>query len=125
MKRLKYILILSTFLLLGCKYNLSKLPKDLLYQYDHDIRYEFSNNDTLVIDIKNHLKCPMRIWIQSKDDQVKSYFREINPITLHPLRDTVLAVKIAGVKIKELNFASRFGDINKKVNNRSLVSNDL
>ncbi len=110
---MKYLTILTTFLLIGC--NLSKLPKERLYQYSLNTSYEFTNNE-LNIKLSNTLQCPMRIWIQSKDVKIKTFFNDINPVILEPLQDTIINVQIEGVEVKELSFASRFGNISKKVN---------
>lgn len=110
---MKYVTILITILLLGC--NSAKLPKERLYQYKLKASYEFTK-DELEVKLGNTLRCPVRIWIQSEDAQVKEYFNAINPIVLKPLGDTIINLEIQGVEIQKLNFASRFGDVSEKVN---------
>jgi len=109
---MRFLSILVIVFLLGC--SLSKLPKEKLYQYELNNSYEF-NDHKLKVQLGNTLKCPMRIWIQSKDAKIKAYFNKINPIILRPLHDTVINVEIQNVEIKELHFASRFGDVNEVV----------
>jgi murein DD-endopeptidase MepM/ murein hydrolase activator NlpD len=114
---MKYLLILTILIFLGCSYR--NPPKEKLYQYELKNRYEF-NGDELKVELVNTLKCPMRIWVQSSDDKIKTHFDRINPFTLGPLEDTLIKVKLKNVKIKEVHFASRFGDTSEVVVNRKV-----
>lgn len=108
---MKYIIPIF-FLILGCQ--VMHVPEQRLSQYDLDHRYEFSDNQLNVF-LNNSLKCPVRIWVQSNDTLLSTFFDQINPITLRALMDTVLEYKVNNVKIRELNFASRLGDVNEMV----------
>lgn len=114
---MKYLSLLSILIFLGCSNR--KLPTERLYQYDHDHCYEF-NGDELKVELVNTLRCPMRIWIQSDDDSIGAHFDTINPFTLGPLQDTLITAVISGVQIKEVHFASRFGDVNEVVDIRKV-----
>lgn len=100
-------------LLVGC--NAAKLPKERLSQYELDNSYKFTD-DGLEVHLHNTLYCPVRIWVQPEDTLLKSHFDQINPITLPPLRDTIIKVETKEATIKEVAFASRLGDTSKKIN---------
>lgn len=110
---MKYISIL-VFIILFVACNEAKIPKVKKYQYELDLNYEF-NNDELVVNLRNTLKCPIRIWGQPQDENLEAYFNEINPLTLGPLGDTSISIVAIDIKNKELTFASRFGDVQQKV----------
>jgi len=114
---MKYVAILIPFLFVSCSF--SKLPEEKLSQYSLNNSYQF-NNDHLTIKLGNTLRCPMRIWVQSDDDKIKAYFEALNPIVLKALTDTLIKVEIQDVAIKEIHFASRFGDVNNTVNSRKM-----
>ncbi len=113
---MKYLTILTILILLGCS---CRNTPGKIYQYELNNNYEF-NGDELKINLSNTLRCPIRIWVQSKDDQIKGHFNEFNPITLGPLKDTLIRVSIKDVKVKEVHFASRLGDIHEIVNERKV-----
>jgi hypothetical protein len=62
----------------------------------------------------------MRIWVQSDDEKIKKHFDRVNPFTLGPLEDTLIKVKLKNLELKEVHFASRFGDTSEIVVNRKV-----
>jgi hypothetical protein len=109
---MKYFSIFILLLLTGCI--AAKLPEERLNQYQLDNSYEF-NNDRLNVYLNNTLQCPVRIWVQPEDYQLKSYFDQINPITLQSLGDTIIEVATTDTVLKKITFASRLGDTSKLI----------
>lgn len=114
---MKYLIPLTLLIFSGCSKKV--LPKQKLPPYELNNSYEFKG-DELNIELGNTLRCPMRIWVQSNDEKIRVHFEKNNPITLGPLEDTLITVEIQNVKVKEVHFASRFGDITDTVNNRKV-----
>lgn len=109
---MKYISILLISLLLGCI--APNIPKEKLSQYIFEPDYKFAEGK-LQVNMTNTLMCPMRIWVQSEDPTIASYFKDINPVLLRPQTDTIIVADIDSVKTKELVFAFRLGDDKKTV----------
>ncbi|PNQ72642.1 hypothetical protein C1T31_10870 [Hanstruepera neustonica] len=114
---MKYWTIFIMIFLLGC--NFRNIPKEKIFQYELNNSYKF-NGDELKIELGNTLRCPMRIWVQSNDKEINEYFNKINPVILGPLKDTIIKMDIKKIEVKEVHFASRFGDINKIVNDKKV-----
>lgn len=114
---MKYFSFFTILLFTG--YSCKMLPKEKLYQYELNNSYEFKG-DKLEVQLVNTLRCPMRIWVQSNDDKINTYFDRVNPFTLGPLEDTLIKVKLKNVELKEVHFASRFGDTSEIVINRKV-----
>jgi hypothetical protein len=114
---MKYSLFFTILLIAG--YSCKTLPTEKLYQYELNNSYEF-NGDELEVELVNTLRCPMRIWVQSNDEKIKTHFDRVNPFTLGPLEDTLIKVKLKNVELKEVHFASRFGDTSEIVVNRKV-----
>jgi len=109
---MKYIILILLFLS-GCR--TAELPKERFSQFRLNINYEFQESE-LSINLKNPLHSPVRIWVQSEDIGLKSYFDKINPITLSPLKDSLLTINVSDIEIRELHFAARLGDTSKQIN---------
>ncbi len=114
---MKYLIPLTLLIFGGCSKKV--LPKQTLSPYELNNSYEFKG-DELSIELANTLRCPMRIWVQSNDEKIRAHFKKNNPITLGPLEDTLITLQIQNVKVNEVHFASRFGDITDTVNNRKV-----
>lgn len=114
---MKYLSFLVILLMAG--YSCKTLPKEKLPQYHLNNSYTFNGNE-LTVELVNTLRCPMRIWIQSDDDHIKTHFNQINPFTLGPLEDTLIKVNLKNVALKEVHFASRFGDTSETVTNQKV-----
>lgn len=96
----------------GC--NTSKVPTAQISQYELVNKYKLEN-DKLEVYIQNTLRCPVRFWIQPKDIKLKRHFDTLNPITLKPLKDSTITVKVNNLKKEEITFASRLGDTNQLI----------
>lgn len=106
---MKYIALSFLVLMIGC--NTARIPKAQLSQYELNHIYKFEN-DSLKVFLKNTLHCPVRIWIQPQDKELKTYFDQINPILLGSLTDSIITVETNTAE-KEIYFASRLGDPNR------------
>ena len=109
---MNYFSFFTLLLIVG--YSCKTIPKEKLNQYEHYHSYQFKG-DELELELVNTLKCPMRIWVQSNDDQIKNHFDQVNPFTLGPLKDTLVKVKLKNIEVKEVHFASRYGDTSEIV----------
>lgn len=105
-------ILLISLLFWSC--HLARIPKEKLPPYQLGTDYEF-RGDSLIVELSNPLRCPMRIWIQAEDQELKNHFRSINPINLAPLQDTQIVTTDLSTENREINFASRFGDIHERV----------
>lgn len=114
---MKLISILFAGLLISCQS--SKLPTERYTQYDFHKSYSLEQNN-LQIKLDNPLKCPLRVWIISADENLQLKLSKTNPIELGPLRDTLLTFKNVNQIEGEITFASRLGSISKKVKNNKL-----
>lgn len=110
-KNMIYFLVII-FLFLGCKSN--SLPTILYTQYKLEQRISFKN-DTLKIDLKNPLQCPLRIWVFSSDTDLQNKFNQLSPITLKSKSDTVLTFVHIKKFDEQIKFSSKLGDISKKI----------
>lgn len=109
---MNYRFFLGLFLIMGCQ--AGKLPKERLKQYELEMACEFREGET-EISLKNTLKCPVRIWIKSAHPPLNRYLEQMNPISLGPLRDTLLLIGNADPEKRELQFASRLGDTSEAI----------
>lgn len=110
----KIITILLTLtLLVGCK-TVTLLPSEKYsqYQYEKSVTYE---NETLNINLKNPLGCPLRIWIFSSNNELQTKLKTILPITLESKSDTIISFGNIKIFNEELKFNSRLGSMKKIV----------
>lgn len=99
-------------ILAGC--TSSKVPTQRLLQYEYDKSYAYFEN-RVEIDIKNPLKCPLRIWISCADNELQKKLNLSNPIVLMAESDTTLVYESQSDKQSEITFASRLGDVRKEI----------
>ncbi|MAY83309.1 MAG: hypothetical protein CMP59_04170 [Flavobacteriales bacterium] len=112
--RAKHVLIILSFIFFeAC--NMTKLPEEKLYQFSLDSDIEITDQ-ALKIQFKNPLKCPIRIWIQSDDPEIKSFFQDLLPLRMQAESDTNLVYEIKGLEAEDLRFAVRLGNDQEKVN---------
>lgn len=105
-----YLLIIAVTI--GCQS--SKLPSKRYSQYQYHTSYTLDKNE-LKVELGNPLNCPLRVWIQSSDKDLKSYLDKINPIELEPTSDTLLIIPNINKLDSKINFASRLGSLSKKI----------
>jgi murein DD-endopeptidase MepM/ murein hydrolase activator NlpD len=109
---------ISAFLVLlivafGCK-TANVLPSEKFSQYEYTKSLTY-DNETLKIELKNPLECPLRIWIFSSDSDLQSKLSEIAPIILEGKSDTVLYFRNIQKFNDELKFSSRLGSLKKNI----------
>src|SRR6476469_22481 len=78
--------ILAMVLAIGCSQN-NKLPQEKYYQFDYSANYS-CNNDTLKVEVKNPLNCPLRISISSPDKSLLDIVNKFGTLTLKEKSDT-------------------------------------
>ena len=117
MKQL-YICLILLLAITGC-WQTSQL-EELAFQYQTGSKYELKDS-LLKVYIFNPLKCPLRIWVQSENKEVTQFFDAKNPILLNSGKDSVFNLTLKPTKKFEIDFASRFGDIEQKIKNEKVV----
>jgi murein DD-endopeptidase MepM/ murein hydrolase activator NlpD len=100
-------------LIIGCSPK-NKLPKEKYYQFDYTANY-FYNNDTLKIELKNPLNCPLRISITSPDSSLHDIVNKFATVTLKEKTDTAITYYLKVKKGFTLEFNSLLGDLNKAI----------
>lgn len=96
----------------GC--NAIQLPIEKYHQYEYTKSYTFEN-DTLNIELKNPLRCPLRVWIFTSNKDLQKKLNQSLPILLETLSDTILTYTDIYNFDKKLHFASRLGSTSKKI----------
>ncbi len=104
--------IILILLLWACGCVSSKLPTKYYSHYSYGSSYSFKNN-TLTIELKNPLLCPLRVWVKSNDTNLRSKLDSINPIVLKPNNDTIIRLVNLTNNDVELTFTSLLGDPSK------------
>ena len=105
------IILLTLTLLIGCK-TVALLPSEKYsqYEYEKSLTYE---NETLNINLKNPLECPLRIWLSSSNDELQIKLNKISPITLESKSDTIISFDNIKKFNEEIKFSSRLGSMKK------------
>jgi murein DD-endopeptidase MepM/ murein hydrolase activator NlpD len=104
--------ILTALLTISCSKN--KLPKDKYYQFTFSAKYSY-NNDTLKVEIKNPLNCPLRISFSSPEKSVRDIVEKFDTLTLKEQTDTSVSYYLKGQKQINLKFISEIGDAHKEI----------
>ncbi|WP_282125440.1 M23 family metallopeptidase [Marinifilum flexuosum] len=112
MQRLIYTIGI-TALMMGCSL-MNKFPSENYYQFSYYRNY-YQQNDSLIFEIQNPLKCPLRVSISSKDKELKQLVNLFDTITLKENSDTLLKFYFPFEKDLEINFRSVFGSLNKEI----------
>jgi len=105
---------LITLFLLAISCESLKLPTEVVHQYEYSKSYRLENNQ-LKIEIKNPLYCPLRVWMFHDNKELQNRFSQINPIELQSRSDTVLVFYNVDKIENGVNFSSRLGSLNKKI----------
>jgi len=105
--------ISGLLLVMGCSEN-DKLPKVKYYQFDFPVNYSH-NNDTLKVEIRNPLNCPLRISLSSADTSLHDIVAKFGTVTLKEKSDTIVNYYLKGQKKIGLGFNSVVGDLTKKI----------
>lgn len=108
---MKSILIILVFFV-GCQS--SRLPSEIYSQYKIKKSYSYTNGK-LIIKLGNPLKCPLRVWIKTSDEELKINFDKINPVLLNSETDTVITFEKNIKTVNKITFASRLGNVEKKI----------
>jgi murein DD-endopeptidase MepM/ murein hydrolase activator NlpD len=116
--RILLTLLVPIILSIGCQS--SKLPDTEYAQYNFSASYKL-DNDQLEVSIGNPLLCPLRVWIQTEQEDLKAIFDAANPYTLPAQSDTLFRIDLAGPTETKIVFASRLGDEKGPVNIQPLA----
>lgn len=110
--KLKILIIYSILLITGCSEY--KLPSKTYSQYQIGKSFTFKKN-TLKINLKNPLECPIRIYISSSDENLQTKFNQLGPILLQNRKDTTFTFTQISHFNGKLSFSSLLGSLNKKI----------
>ncbi len=91
-----------------------RLPSKKYTQYKIEKSYSNVYN-TLTIKLGNPLKCPLRVWIQTSDEELKIRFNKINPILLNSETDTIITFDTNIKPESKITFASLLGNVAKAI----------
>ena len=91
-----------------------KLPKKKYYQFVYPAKYSYKN-DTLKLEIKNPLNCPLRILITPTDKSLVDLLAGISAFTLKEKSDTTIRYYLKTQKKLVIEFNSVLGDLNKEI----------
>lgn len=102
-----------TALMMACSL-MNKFPSENYYQFSFYRNY-YQKNDSLLIEIDNPLKCPLRVSLASDDADLKKVLLAFDTITLKENSDTLLKFYFPFEKDLEINFRSAFGSLKKEI----------
>jgi murein DD-endopeptidase MepM/ murein hydrolase activator NlpD len=105
--------ILLLILAMGCTEK-NQLPHEKYYEFHFTANYSYQN-DTLKIEVKNPLNCPLRFSISSTDTSLSELVKSFGTLTVHEKTDTIIKYYFKGRKGILLQFHSLFGDLSKQV----------
>jgi murein DD-endopeptidase MepM/ murein hydrolase activator NlpD len=103
---------LFSVFIFGCK--IQKLPPVRHTQYTLHLTSKAENNE-LLIDLRNPLNCPLRIWIYSSVNEMQSELNKINPVVMKAQQDTLITFAIDQNINYNISFSSRLGDPSQKI----------
>ncbi len=110
----KNFLFLILILCIACK--TSKLPSERYTQVKIKLAENFENN-TLKIDLKNPLNCPVRVWIKNPNNALQAKFEKVNPILLKSKSDTSFVFSEVKEYNKHNSYSGSLGNPLKKIKN--------
>jgi len=93
------------------------LPKEKYYQFNFPAKYSY-HNDTLKVEIKNPLNCPLRISFSSPDKSLAGIINKFGTLTLNERSDTIVNYYLKGTRKPILKFNSEIGDLDKEIINQ-------
>ncbi|MFI5187032.1 MAG: M23 family metallopeptidase [Chitinophagales bacterium] len=105
--------ILGMILATACSKK-NKLPQEKYYQFEFPAKYSY-HNDTLKVEVKNPLNCPLRISISSSDKSLLDIVAKFGTLTLKEKSDTIINYYLKGQKEIIIKFNSIVGDLNKEI----------
>ena len=106
MKVFRIVKIAVLIMVAGC----ASIPKVKYSQAKFDASYEV-NNDTLTLFVANPHKCPLRIYLSSRNEKLHSLLEQESPLLVAPSGDTSFVKKLTN-DIGEISISLRpsFGD---------------
>lgn len=110
--QLQIVILLSFTVLFGCK--TKTLPIEKFNQYEYHKSYTYKD-DTLKVELKNPLHCPLRVWLFSSNIDLQKEFNQSAPILLESESDTILTYSNIKNFDNQLRFSSRLGSLLKKI----------
>ena len=107
------ICILIIILTSGC-FEKNPLPLKKYYDFYYTATYSY-NNDTLKIDVKNPLNCPLRFSISSPDKSMGEIVTRFGTVTLKEKSDTIINYHLKANGKIILEFHTLYGDLTKVI----------
>ncbi len=91
-----------------------ELPKEKYYQFTFTAKYSY-NKDSLKVELKNPLNCPLRISISSPDTSLFDIVARFSNLTLKEKSDTIITYYLKNRNHIILRFNSVVGDVGKEI----------
>lgn len=113
-----FIILIFLILIIGCTF--SKIPTEKLSQFEFPLPKLNVVNNNLEIYLKNPVRCPLRIWIETQDDKLQSKLSVINPIEIKEFSDTLITVPNVQF-IKYYSYRCRLGSVFKSIKNKKIA----
>jgi len=114
----QHLLIVVFLFTLSC---CTKIPSNKLSQFElKEIGYQV-HNDSLVIELKNPLNCPLRIYSSSANDSIQKVLNQNFPVVIMAKSDTVLSYWTDKPKDDiPIQFSAKFGDPNTPIRKKTI-----
>lgn len=114
---MRYLNLFLLLLICAC----ANLPKEKFNQFDLEVNLLELDDHTL-IQIKNPILAPLRIWISSDIDSIQHQLEQSEGfILMDPLSDTTLYVDGLGLNRKDFSFRAGIGDPDQQVKSNTLA----
>ena len=104
--------ILALTIISSCKP--FKLPTTKYSQYSIETSYSCKDNQ-LEIRLVNPLKCPLRIWIKTSDNDLQTRLNKLNPILLNSESDTIFNFISICKTNSKITFPSLLGNADREI----------
>ncbi len=101
-------------ILTSCCLEKNALPHEKYYDFYYSATYSY-NKDTLKIQVKNPLNCPLRFSISSPQKSIAEIVTKFGTLTLKEKSDTILNYYVKANGKISLAFHTLYGDLNKAI----------
>jgi len=97
-----------------CNCTSAKLPAEPYDQYTYQTSFRHVN-DQLIIEIKNPLYAPLRVWMFNDSGPLQDLFDVANPVEIGAISDTTLIYEDITEFDQDIRFSSRLGSLQKEI----------
>ncbi|MEL7124194.1 MAG: M23 family metallopeptidase [Bacteroidota bacterium] len=115
----RYLKLFFCFIIIsGCASK--KVPTTRLYQYSYE-KVASVDGDSLIVNLSNPLRCPLRVWITTTTQDLQRQFDVINPIILTELSDSTFYFNISEGTQISMDFNSLLGDTTRVIEKQKIT----